>query len=78
MGAKLGVEVSSANGYSAQSYNLFVKSGGVFQSEGFTNKGKNYNVELISYINKFWQNKETLKKLVTFNGSGIQDDEISG
>ncbi|VAW48153.1 hypothetical protein MNBD_GAMMA03-905, partial [hydrothermal vent metagenome] len=31
---------------------------------------------VISYINKFWQNKEILKKLVTFTGSGIKDDEI--
>jgi hypothetical protein len=38
-GTKIGVGVSSKNGYSAQSYNLFVKSGGGFHSESFSDKG---------------------------------------
>lgn len=79
-GTKVGFHVSSKNGYFAQSYNSLIKSDGTFESEGFSNKGNplvgSYNVEVISYINKHWQSKEIINKLVKFTGSEIQDDEI--
>ncbi len=81
-GTKVGVEVSSAaDDYSAQSYKLYVNSSGLFQSEGFTDLGNplvgSYNVEVISRINKFWQNEEILTKLARFEGNGVQGDKIS-
>jgi len=81
-GTKVGVEVSStADDYYAQSYKLYVNNSGLFQSVGFTRFGNplvgNYNVEVISYINRYWQNKDILTKLVKFKGSGIQDNKIS-
>ena len=81
-GTKIGVKVSSAaDNYSAQDYKLYVNNSGLFQSEGFTKLGNplvgNYNVEVISRINKFWQNKDILTKLVKFKGNGIQGNKIS-
>lgn len=80
-GTKVGVKVSSVtDNYSAQDYKLYVNNSGLFQSAGFTKLGGplvgNYNVEVISYINKFWQNKDILIKLTKFEGSGIQGDKI--
>ena len=80
-GTKLGVRVSSvADDYSAQDYKLFVNNDGLFQSGGFTNLGNplvgNYSVEVISRINKFWQNKDILAKLAKFKGSEIQGNKI--
>ena len=80
-GTKLGVDLSSrSGGYSAQSYNIFVKHDGSFSSEGFTEKGMplsgNYTAEIITYLNGVWQNKEILEKLAKYSGYGIESGKM--